>query len=84
MTLFHLWNLPGDVLAAPESAQGWIGVISLSLSLSHPYTYPSAPEDTAKLAEPTAVGSRRPPRYRGNEGTHDVDHGPQGGAGGDR
>ena len=22
MTLFHLWDLPGDVLAAPESASG--------------------------------------------------------------
>ena len=29
------WDLPGDVLAAPESAMcGWIGVILLSLSLS--------------------------------------------------
>ena len=32
---FIFWDLPGDVLAAPESALcGWIGVILLSLSLS--------------------------------------------------
>ena len=31
---FVFWDLPGDVLAAPESALcGWIGVIPLSLSL---------------------------------------------------
>ena len=36
MTLFHLWILPGDVLAAPESAPGLDRCnISLSLSLSH-------------------------------------------------
>ena len=33
MTLFHLWNLPGDVLAAPESASG-LDRCNLSLSLS--------------------------------------------------
>ena len=32
MTLFHLWNLPGDVLAAPESASG-LDRCNLSLSL---------------------------------------------------
>ena len=32
MTLFHLWNLPGDVLAAPESASG-LDRCPLSLSL---------------------------------------------------
>ena len=32
---FIFWDVPGDVLAAPESALcGWIGVILLSLSLS--------------------------------------------------
>ena len=36
MTLFHLWNLPGDVLAAPESASGLDRCnISLSLSLDN-------------------------------------------------
>ena len=31
---FIIWDVPGDVLAAPESALcGWIGVILLSLSL---------------------------------------------------
>ena len=35
MTLFHLWNLPGDVLAAPESASG-LDRCNLSLSLRHP------------------------------------------------
>ena len=35
MTLFHLWDLPGDVLAAPETASGLDRCnISLSLSLS--------------------------------------------------
>ena len=34
MTLFHLWDLPGDVLAAPESASG-LDRCNLSLSLSH-------------------------------------------------
>ena len=35
MTLFRLWDLPGDVLAAPESASGLDRCnISLSLSLS--------------------------------------------------
>ena len=33
MTLFHLWDLPGDVLAAPESASG-LDRCNLSLSLS--------------------------------------------------
>ena len=33
MTLFHLWNLPGAVLAAPESASG-LDRCNLSLSLS--------------------------------------------------
>ena len=34
---FIFWDLPGDVLAAPESALcGWIGVIPLCLSLSSP------------------------------------------------
>ena len=33
MTLFHLWNLPGDVLAAPESASG-LDRCNISLSLS--------------------------------------------------
>ena len=32
MTLFHLWDLPGDVLAAPESASG-LDRCNLSLSL---------------------------------------------------
>ena len=32
---FLFWDVPGDVLAAPESAlRGWIGVLLLSLSLS--------------------------------------------------
>ena len=31
MTLFHLWDLPGDVLAAPESASG-LDRCNLSLS----------------------------------------------------
>ena len=35
MTLFHLWDLPGDVLAAPESASG-LDRCNLSLSLSLP------------------------------------------------
>ena len=40
MTLFHLWDLPGDVLAAPESASGLDRCnLSLSLSLSHVYTF---------------------------------------------
>ena len=34
MTLFHLWDLPGDVLAAPESASGLDRCNHLSLSLS--------------------------------------------------
>ena len=35
MTDTLLWDMPGDVLAAPASALcGWTGVISLSLSLS--------------------------------------------------
>ena len=33
MTLFQLWNLPGDVLAAPESASG---LDRCNLSLSQP------------------------------------------------
>ena len=33
MTLFHLWDLPGDVLAAPESASG-LDRCNLSLCLS--------------------------------------------------
>ena len=33
MTLFHLWDLPGDVLAAPESASG-LDRCNLSLSLA--------------------------------------------------
>ena len=33
MTMFHLWNLPGDVLAAPESASG-LDRCNISLSLS--------------------------------------------------
>ena len=33
MTLFRLWDLPGDVLAAPESASG-LDRCNLSLSLS--------------------------------------------------
>ena len=37
MTLFHLWNLPGDVLAAPESALG-LDRCNLSLSLSYNVT----------------------------------------------
>ena len=38
MTLFHLWNLPGDVLAAPESASRLDRCnLSLSLSLSLDY-----------------------------------------------
>ena len=33
---FLFWDLPGDVLAAPESATcAWIGVILLSLSVLH-------------------------------------------------
>ena len=35
MTLFHLWDLSGDVLAAPESASG-LDRCNISLSLSHP------------------------------------------------
>ena len=33
MTLFHVWNLPGDNLAAPESALG-LDRCNISLSLS--------------------------------------------------
>ena len=41
MTLFHLWDLPGDVLAAPESASGLDRCISLSL---RPRDSPSLPD----------------------------------------
>ena len=37
MTLFHLWDLPGDVLAAPESASG---LDRCNLSLSLPWQIP--------------------------------------------
>ena len=33
MTLFHLWDLPGDVLAAPESVSG---LDRCNISLSNP------------------------------------------------
>ena len=42
MTLFHLWNLPGDVLAAPESASG-LDRCNTSLSLSLSRVPPAAP-----------------------------------------
>ena len=47
MTLFHLWNLPGDVLAAPESASG-LDRCNLSLSLSDESR--SIPVDVTSLA----------------------------------
>ena len=57
---FIFWELPGGVLAAPESALcGWIGVILLSLSLtdSHTRTHPS---QTLRAAA-GAGGSGPPP-----------------------
>ena len=49
---FVFWDLPGDVLAAPESALcGWIGVILLSLCPVPPV--PPHPGQAGMLALPT-------------------------------
>ena len=69
MTLFHLWDLPGDVLAAPESASGLDRCnLSLSLSLSLMQVLPGHPlADPIRETEgsgrvPGPVAARRAPR----------------------
>ena len=49
MTLFHLWNLPGDVLAAPESASG-LDRCNISLSLSLSLSFTQTARSTTKCA----------------------------------
>ena len=52
MTLFHLWDLPGDVLAAPESASGLDRCnLSLSLSLSPDRSQKSFPTTMENIAK---------------------------------
>ena len=68
MTLFHLWDLPGDVLAAPESASGLDRCnLSLSLSLSdlgsarNPVPgRESERESEGEVLHPVTVPHRRP------------------------